>query len=116
VTRRSFAETDFPAKRGGRLELARWLASAEHPLYCARHAEPRSALALLERAWWRSVDNFGILGNSPIHPELLDWLSRAFVESGWSVKDLHRMIMKSAAYQQGSHGPRSLLEIRLIRV
>ena len=50
------------------------------------------------------------LGEPPTHPELLDWLARRFVESGWSVKAMHRLIMLSAAYQRSSQAPAELLE------
>ena len=101
VMRTSFANPILPAKHSGRLELARWMASSEHPL---------TARVMVNRVWrWHfgqgivsSTDNFGILGAKPSHPELLDWLARSFIESGWSIKDLHRLIMKSAAYQQAS--------------
>jgi hypothetical protein len=101
VMRTSFTKPILPAKHSGRLELARWMASSEHPL---------TARVLVNRVWrWHfgqgivaSTDNFGLLGAKPSHPELLDWLARTFIESGWSVKDLHRLIMKSAAYQQAS--------------
>ncbi len=94
----------LPAKRSGRLELARWMASGEHPL---------TARVMVNRVWrWHfgqgivgSPDNFGLLGARPSHPELLDWLARTFIESGWSVKDLHRLVMKSAAYRQASRVP-----------
>jgi cytochrome c553 len=101
VMRTSFAKPILSAKQSGRLELARWIASSEHPL---------TARVIVNRVWrWHfgqgivgSPDNFGILGGQPSHPELLDWLARSFIESGWSIKDLHRLIMKSAAYQQAS--------------
>ncbi len=101
VMRTSFAQPILPAKHSGRLELARWMASSEHPL---------TARVMVNRVWrWHfgagivtSTDNFGMLGAKPSHPELLDWLARNFIESGWSVKDLHRLIMKSATYQQSS--------------
>jgi hypothetical protein len=48
------------------------------------------------------VDNFGLLGERPTHPQLLDWLARYFVEGGWSVKRVHRLILLSATYQQSS--------------
>ena len=99
--RTSFTKPILPAKHSGRLELARWMASSEHPL---------TARVIVNRVWrWHfgqgivsSTDNFGILGGKPSHPELLDWLARTFIESGWSIKDLHRLIMKSATYQQAS--------------
>jgi hypothetical protein len=101
VMRTSFTQPILPAKHSGRLQLARWMASSEHPL---------TARVLVNRVWrWHfgqgivtSTDNFGMLGAKPSHPELLDWLARSFIESGWSIKDLHRLIMKSAAYQQAS--------------
>ncbi|MEP6668640.1 MAG: PSD1 and planctomycete cytochrome C domain-containing protein [Chthoniobacter sp.] len=102
VMRTSFTQPILPAKHSGRLELARWMASSEHPL---------TARVIVNRVWrWHfgqgivtSTDNFGFLGSKPSHPELLDWLARTFIESGWSIKDLHRLIMKSAAYQQASN-------------
>lgn len=102
VMRTSFAKPILSAKQSGRLELARWMASSEHPL---------TARVIVNRIWrWHfgqgivsSTDNFGLLGGRPSHPELLDWLARTFIESGWSIKDLHRLIMKSAAYQQASN-------------
>ena len=90
----------FDGQHSGRLELARWLASPEHPL---------TARVMVNRIWrWHfgqglvaSTDNFGALGERPSHPELLDWLARRFISEGWSVKAMHRIIMGSAAYQQG---------------
>ncbi len=101
VMRTSFAQPILPAKHSGRLELARWMARSEHPL---------TARVMVNRIWrWHfgagivaSTDNFGILGAKPSHPELLDWLARTFIESGWSVKDMHRLIMKSETYRQAS--------------
>jgi len=101
VMRTSYSEPIFPAKHSGRLELARWMASSEHPL---------TARVIVNRIWtWHfgqgivaTTDNFGLLGARPSHPELLDWLARNFIENGWSIKDLHRLIMKSATYQQAS--------------
>ncbi|NBV86765.1 MAG: DUF1553 domain-containing protein, partial [Verrucomicrobia bacterium] len=101
VMRTSFTKPIFPAKQSGRLEFARWLASSEHPL---------TARVMVNRIWrWHfgqgivsSTDNFGVMGSKPSHPELLDWLARAFIESGWSIKDMHRLMMKTAVYQQSS--------------
>jgi hypothetical protein len=106
-------KTALPAEQSGRLELARWMAGSEHPL---------TARVMVNRVWrWHfgqgivgSTDNFGILGSKPSHPEMLDWLARTFIEGGWSIKKLHRLIMKSAAYQQssnpkpGNKNPRSI--------
>ncbi len=101
VMQTSFVKPILPARQSGRLELARWMASSEQPL---------TARVIVNRVWrWHfgqgivnSTDNFGILGSRPSHPELLDWLARTFVEDGWSIKDLHRLIMKSSVYQQAS--------------
>jgi hypothetical protein len=89
----------FDETHSGRLELARWLASAEHPL---------TARVMVNRIWrWHfgrglvaSTDNFGALGERPSHPELLDWLARRFIAEGWRVKAMHRLIMLSSVYQQ----------------
>ena len=101
VMRTSFIKPIMPAKQSGRLELARWMASSEHPL---------TARVFVNRLWrWHfgqgivsSTDNFGLLGDKPSNPELLDYLARVFIENGWSVKDMHRLIMNSATYQQSS--------------
>ncbi|MFN3652240.1 MAG: DUF1553 domain-containing protein [Armatimonadota bacterium] len=87
--------------RSGRLELARWLTQPRHPL---------TSRVMVNRIWQghfgaglvRSPDNFGRLGEVPTHPELLDWLARRFVEGGWSIKRMHRLIMLSSAYQMSS--------------
>ncbi len=85
----------------GRLELAQWMTRPDHPL---------TSRVMVNRVWhWHfrrgivsSVDNFGLLGQKPTHPELLDWLASHFVASNWSVKHLHRTIMLSQTYQMGS--------------
>src|SRR5438093_1240420 len=89
------------AKGSGRLELADWLTRPDHPL---------TSRVFVNRIWYwhfgeglvRTPDNFGRMGETPTHPELLDYLSRQFVESGWSVKALHRMILLSNTYQMSS--------------
>ena len=58
----------------------------------------------------RTPSNFGRKGQPPSHPELLDWLARRFVESGWSIKAMHRLIVLSAAYQRSSKAPATLLD------
>lgn len=93
--------TPFGDDASGRLGLARWLTRSDHPL---------TARVMVNRIWqWhfgeglvRSPDNFGILGLRPTHPELLDWLAVQFVESGWSIKGLHRTIMLSSTYQMST--------------
>jgi hypothetical protein len=85
----------------GRLELAREIASAANPL---------TARVIVNRVWQhhfgeglvRSASNFGVIGEPPSHPELLDWLAAEFVEHDWSIKWLQREIMRSATYQQRS--------------
>ncbi|MBI2478093.1 MAG: DUF1549 domain-containing protein [Planctomycetia bacterium] len=79
---------------GRRLAYAKWLTSGEHPL---------TARVIVNRIWLNHFGrDFGALGVEPSHPELLDWLASEFVTSGWSVKDLHRLIMTSTTYRQAS--------------
>jgi hypothetical protein len=90
-----------PAASRARLPLARWLTSPENPIV---------ARVLVNRIWQRhfgeglvsTLDNFGVTGAKPTHPELLDHLAAQFIQSGWRVKDLHRLIVASAAYRQSS--------------
>ncbi|MEM7144832.1 MAG: PSD1 and planctomycete cytochrome C domain-containing protein [Verrucomicrobiota bacterium] len=86
---------------GGRLELAEWIASPEHPL-TARVMVNRIWHYLFGQGLVRTVDDFGATGEAPSHPELLDYLARRFVESGWSVKSIVREIVLSRAWQQSS--------------
>ena len=94
----------FPAgtpKTGRRLALARWLTSPEHPL---------TARVAVNRIWYhhfgvglvKTLENFGVAGERPSHPKLLDYLAVEFVRNGWSVKQLHRLIMNSRTYRQGN--------------
>ena len=82
----------------GRLELARWLTDRSNPL-TARVMVNRVWLHHFGRGLVRTPDDFGTRSQPPTHPELLDWLTRRFVDGGWSVKSLHRLIMLSRAYQ-----------------
>ncbi|MCY2963871.1 MAG: PSD1 and planctomycete cytochrome C domain-containing protein [Planctomycetota bacterium] len=101
VAFRGIEPPKFTPMESGRRELAAWLASPQHPL------TPR---VIVNRVWrWhfgkglvRSVDNFGLLGETPSHPELLDWLAERFVADGWSLKSLHRLIVTSSVYRQAS--------------
>jgi hypothetical protein len=88
-------------KSSGRLELARAIGSKDNPL-TARVAVNRVWQAHFGQGLVRTASNFGQLGERPTHPELLDYLASTFIESGWSLKGLHRKIMLSAAYQQAS--------------
>jgi hypothetical protein len=84
-----------------RLGLARWAADPANPL-TARVAVNRLWQMMFERGLVESADNFGVTGSTPTHPELLDWLGREFVASGWNVKALLRQIALSATYRQSS--------------
>ena len=93
---------------GRRLAFARWLVDPDHPL---------TARVIVNRVWQfhfgrglvRSPNNFGMQGQSPTHPLLLDWLARTFVEDGWSLKKLHRRIMLSATYRLSSRADQRAL-------
>ncbi len=94
-------QPSLPKDQSGRLELAKWLIDPKHPL---------TARVMVNRVWrWhfgkglvRSVDNFGLIGEKPTHPELLDYLASEFVRDGWSLKKLHKRLMLSATYQLSS--------------
>jgi mono/diheme cytochrome c family protein len=89
------------AQGSGRLELARAIANPDNPL---------TARVLVNRVWgWhfgqgivRTPSDFGLRGEPPTHPELLDYLAATFVENGWSIKRLHRLILLSNTYRQAS--------------
>jgi mono/diheme cytochrome c family protein len=104
---RQFLEVLAPAPRkpftegSGRLELAKAIASKDNPL---------TARVMVNRVWQyhfghglvRTPGDFGLRGDPPTHPELLDHLASSFMDGGWSVKKLHKTIMLSATYQQSS--------------
>jgi hypothetical protein len=89
------------ARGSGRLELARAIASKDNPL---------TARVVVNFVWMhhfgaglvRTPGDFGTRGEPPTHPELLDWLARSFMDDGWSVKKLHRVILLSNTYRQAS--------------
>lgn len=89
---------------GRRRVLADWIASPSNPL---------TARVAVNRVWQQhfgvgivpTPGDFGELGERPTHPELLDWLARWFIESGWSMKELHRLLLGSSAYRMDSRGP-----------
>ncbi len=86
---------------GNRVGLAEWLARPDHPL---------TARVIVNRLWQhhfgqgivRTPNDFGLRGDRPSHPELLAWLAVELVESGWSLKHIHRLIVQSATYRQAS--------------
>ncbi len=86
---------------GRRTALAGWLTGADNPL---------TARVMANRLWHyhfgqgivRTPSDFGLMGERPTHPELLDWLALEFRRSGWSIKQMHRLIMNSQTYQQSS--------------
>lgn len=88
-------------QQSGRRELAEWIASPENPL-TARVMVNRVWQQMIGRALVRSPDNFGRIGETPTHPELLDHLARRFVDSGWSTKKLIRAIALSSTFRQAS--------------
>lgn len=88
---------------GRRLAFAKWLTNGKHPLL---------ARVLVNRVWLHhfgkglvsTPSDFGKLGGKPSHPELLDWLADEFMQQGWSLKKLHRLMMTSTAYRQSAEG------------
>jgi hypothetical protein len=95
------AETIGDGKSGRRLAFARWLTRPDHPL-TARVMVNRIWKHHFEHGIVQSTEDFGAFGVDPTHPELLDWLAVEFVRRGWSIKQLHRLIMTSRTYQQSS--------------
>ncbi len=98
---------EFPVPRtigGRRRALANWIASGDNPL---------TARVMVNRLWQHhfgrgiagNPNNFGATGKKPTHPQLLDWLAAEFVQSGWSIKQMHRLMMTSQLYQRSSTHP-----------
>lgn len=98
---------EFPeAVEGRRTALAKWIASKDNPL-TTRTFVNRLWLWHFGQAIAGNPNNFGSTGKKPTHPELLDFLAATLVEKGWSVKEMHRLIMTSAAYRRTSFPTRS---------
>jgi hypothetical protein len=95
------APVAFPTDVSGRLQLAQWITRPDNPL---------TARVMVNRVWQYhfgqgivgTPSNFGLRGEEPTHPELLDWLAGQFIKDGWSIKALHRRIMLSRTYQLSS--------------
>lgn len=87
--------------QSGRLELADWITSADNPL-TARVMVNRLWLHHFGKGIVKTANDFGTRGTLPSHPELLDWLANYFVESNWNIKEMHRLLVTSATYRQGS--------------
>jgi mono/diheme cytochrome c family protein len=92
-----------------RLGLAQWLVSPAHPL-TARVAVNRLWLQCFGEGIVPTLNDFGLQGELPSHPELLDWLAVRFASDGWNVKEMLRLLVTSATYRQSSVPSRELLE------
>lgn len=126
--RNAFGQEARPATR---LDLARWLVNPDHPL---------TARVMVNRLWQsiygvglvKTSEDFGVMGDRPSHPELLDWLAVEFVESGWNVNHILKLILMSSTYRQSgevtpqklaadpdnrwlSRGPRIRLDAEVLR-
>ncbi len=92
-----------------RLTLAKWLVQPQHPL-TARVAVNRFWQMYFGYGITKTQEDFGVRGEPPVHPELLDWLATEFVRSGWDVRAMQRLIVTSATYRQSSRVTPALLE------
>lgn len=114
-----------------RLSLARWLVDERNPL-AARVVMNRTWATIFGRGIVRTTEDFGTQGERPTYPGLLDWLAAEFMDCGWSMKHMHRVIVTSATYRRSSHvtpemlqrdptnalltrGPRFRMEAEIIR-
>jgi hypothetical protein len=114
-----------------RLALAKWIVSSANPL-TARVTVNRMWYELFGSGIVETTEDFGIMGQRPTHPELLDWLAVEFRESGWNIKHMYKLMVMSAAYRQSakssaqqlakdpknlllSHGPRFRMDAEMLR-
>lgn len=100
---------DYRGPAPTRLDLARWLVSSDNPL-TARVAANRIWQAYFGDGLAANTDNLGMRGEAPSHPALLDWLAAELIDSGWSLKRIHRLIVTSATYRQSSEWREDLAE------
>jgi len=103
------AALDTGGKPATRLDLARWVVSADNPL-TARVFANRLWKLCFGQGIVKSLDDFGVQGSLPSHPLLLDWLAVEFVESGWDVKHLLKLLVTSSAYRQSSVATKEVRE------
>ena len=92
-----------------RLTLAKWLVQPGHPL-TSRVAVNRFWLMYFGHGIVKTQEDFGVQGEPPVHPELLDWLATEFVRTGWDIRAMQRLIVTSATYRQSSKVTEALLE------
>jgi hypothetical protein len=105
----SLPPLDVPGRRANRLDLAKWLVSRDNSL---------TARVFVNRLWKltfgqgivKSLEDFGTQGAFPTHPQLLDWLAVEFIDSGWDVKHMLKLLVMSSTYRQSSHAGRELRE------
>ena len=105
-----FEKMNSPERRLTRLDLADWLTHRDNPL---------TARVFVNRLWklffgWglaRNLDDLGLQGEAPTHPDLLDWLAAEFVDSGWDVKHMVRLMVTSRAYRLSSVPSQALVEL-----
>lgn len=94
----------IPAEQSGRLQMAQWMTSPQNTL-TARVLANRVWMHLFGEGLVRSVENFGVTGDKPSHPELLDHLALRLIQDGWSLKKLVNYIADSRAYRMSSEAP-----------
>ncbi len=101
--------TKYDNRQVARLELGRWFVRRDHPL-TARVFVNRLWKLLFGQGIVKTLDDFGIQGTPPTHPELIDWLAVEFMDSGWNVKHIVKLMVMSRTYQQSSITPPQLRE------
>ena len=100
--RKLAAESEASDDPRTRLDLARWLVDPENPL-TPRVQMNRLWMHYFGRGLVETEEDFGTQGTPPTHPELLDWLAAEFIRQGWSLKEMHRLIVTSSTYRQSSN-------------